>query len=31
MHDWLDRSFVSRKAGYYCVENKSALEHEGDF
>jgi CRP/FNR family transcriptional regulator, cyclic AMP receptor protein len=31
MHDWVDRSLVSRIAGYYCVENKTALEHEGDF
>jgi CRP/FNR family transcriptional regulator, cyclic AMP receptor protein len=31
MHDWLDRAFVSRNAGYYCVENKSVLEHESDF
>jgi CRP/FNR family transcriptional regulator, cyclic AMP receptor protein len=31
MHDWLDRAFVSRSAGYYCVENKSVLEHDSDF
>jgi len=31
MHDWLDRSFFSRIAGYYCVENKLVLEHEGHF
>ena len=31
MHDWVDHSLVSRNAGYYCVENKSMLEHEGDF
>lgn len=31
MHDWLDRSLVSRNAGYYCLENKSVLEHERDF
>jgi CRP/FNR family transcriptional regulator, cyclic AMP receptor protein len=30
MHDWLDRSLVSRSAGYYCLENKSVLEHERD-
>jgi CRP-like cAMP-binding protein len=31
LHDWLSRSLVSRLAGYYCLENKSALEHECDF
>ncbi len=31
LHDWLGRSLVSRLAGYYCLENKSALEHECDF
>jgi CRP-like cAMP-binding protein len=31
MHDWLDRSFFSRIAGYCCVENKLVLEHEGHF
>jgi CRP/FNR family transcriptional regulator, cyclic AMP receptor protein len=30
MHDWLDQSFVTRTSGYYCVENKSVLEHERD-
>jgi CRP/FNR family transcriptional regulator, cyclic AMP receptor protein len=30
MHDWLERSCVSRTAGYYCVENKSVLEDESD-
>jgi CRP-like cAMP-binding protein len=31
LHDWLSRSLVSRLAGYYCLENKSVLEHECDF
>ena len=31
MHDWLSRSLVSRLSGYYCLENKSALEQESDF
>ena len=30
MHDWVRRSLVSRIAGYYCLENKSALERESD-
>ena len=28
MHDWLNRSCISRSAGYYCLENKSVLERE---
>jgi CRP-like cAMP-binding protein len=31
MHDWLSRAIVSRLAEYYCLENKSVLEHECDF
>jgi CRP-like cAMP-binding protein len=31
LHDWLSRSLVSRFAGYYCLENKTVLEHECDF
>jgi CRP/FNR family transcriptional regulator, cyclic AMP receptor protein len=31
MHDWVDRSLVSRAAGYYCLEKKSVLEHESEF
>ena len=26
--DWMDGKLVSRLAGYYCVENKAALERE---
>jgi CRP/FNR family cyclic AMP-dependent transcriptional regulator len=26
--DWTDRSLVSRLAGYYCLENKAAIERE---
>jgi CRP-like cAMP-binding protein len=28
LKDWTDRSLVSRLAGYYCLENKSAIERE---
>jgi CRP-like cAMP-binding protein len=31
MHDWLSRAIVSRFGNYYCLENKSVLEHECDF
>jgi len=31
MHDWVSRAIVSRSAYYYCLENKSVLEHECDF
>ena len=31
MHDWASRAIVSRSAYYYCLENKSVLEHECDF
>ena len=28
LRDWMDAALVSRFAGYYCVENKAALERE---
>ena len=28
--EWMDRSFVSRLAGYYCLENRAAIEREAD-
>jgi CRP/FNR family transcriptional regulator, cyclic AMP receptor protein len=28
LQDWMRTKLVSRLAGYYCVENKAALEHE---
>jgi CRP-like cAMP-binding protein len=28
LKDWTDRSLVSRLAGYYCLENKAAIERE---
>lgn len=28
LQDWMDGNLVSRLAGYYCVENKTALERE---
>jgi CRP-like cAMP-binding protein len=27
--DWKRRKLVSETSGYYCLERKSALEHEG--
>ncbi|MFL6799171.1 MAG: Crp/Fnr family transcriptional regulator [Xanthobacteraceae bacterium] len=30
LKDWTDRKLVSRLAGYYCLENKSAIEHEAE-
>ncbi len=30
LHDWMNRSLVSRLAGYYCLENKAALKHEAE-
>ncbi len=30
LQDWIRRSLVSRLAGYYCLENKAALERERD-
>jgi CRP/FNR family transcriptional regulator, cyclic AMP receptor protein len=28
LHDWTNRSLVSRYAGYYCLENKTAFKRE---
>jgi CRP-like cAMP-binding protein len=30
LHDWTNRSLVSRLAGYYCLENKAALNDEAE-
>jgi CRP/FNR family transcriptional regulator, cyclic AMP receptor protein len=30
LNDWADRSLVSRLAGYYCLENRSVLQREGE-
>jgi hypothetical protein len=30
LKDWTDRSLVSGLAGYYCLENKAAIEREVD-
>jgi CRP/FNR family transcriptional regulator, cyclic AMP receptor protein len=30
LQDWTRKSMVSRLAGYYCIENKTALEREAD-
>ena len=30
LQDWMRRSLVSRLAGYYCLENKRALEREAE-
>ena len=30
LKDWSERSLISRLAGYYCLENKSALRHEAE-
>jgi CRP/FNR family transcriptional regulator, cyclic AMP receptor protein len=30
LQDWIRRKLVSRLAGYYCLENKKALEREAD-
>jgi CRP-like cAMP-binding protein len=29
LKEWTDRKIVSRLAGYYCLENKAAIEREG--
>jgi CRP-like cAMP-binding protein len=29
LKEWTDRKLVSRLAGYYCLENKAAIEREG--
>jgi len=28
LHDWAERSLVSRLAGYYCLEDKAAFKRE---
>ena len=30
LSDWANRSLVSRLAGYYCLENKPALNREAE-
>jgi CRP-like cAMP-binding protein len=30
LHDWANRSLVSRLAGYYCLENKALLKREAE-
>ncbi len=30
LKDWMRRRIVSRLAGYYCLENKAALEREAE-
>jgi hypothetical protein len=30
LNDWANRSLVSRLAGYYCLENKTALNREAE-
>ncbi|TMJ93157.1 MAG: Crp/Fnr family transcriptional regulator [Alphaproteobacteria bacterium] len=30
LNDWANRSLVSRLAGYYCLENKAALQSEAE-
>lgn len=30
LKEWMDRSFVTRLAGYYCLENRAAIEREAD-
>jgi CRP/FNR family transcriptional regulator, cyclic AMP receptor protein len=30
LHDWTSRALVSRLAGYYCIEKKSAIEREAE-
>ena len=30
LKEWMRRSLVSRLAGYYCLENKAAIEHEAE-
>jgi CRP-like cAMP-binding protein len=30
LHDWTNRSLVSRLAGYYCVENKAVFKREAE-
>jgi hypothetical protein len=30
LHDWANRSLVSRHAGYYCLGNKVAFKREAE-
>jgi CRP/FNR family transcriptional regulator, cyclic AMP receptor protein len=30
LKDWSSRSMISRLAGYYCLENRAAIEREAD-
>jgi CRP-like cAMP-binding protein len=30
LHDWANRSLVSRLAGYYCLESKAAFKREAE-
>jgi len=30
LNDWGSRSLVTRLAGYYCLENRAALQREGE-
>jgi CRP-like cAMP-binding protein len=30
LNDWVSRSLVSRLAGYYCLENRAALQREAE-
>ena len=30
LHDWADRSLVTRLAGYYCLEDKAILKREAE-
>ena len=30
LKEWMDRKLVSRLAGYYCLENRAAIEREAD-
>jgi len=30
LHEWETRSLVKRLAGYYCLENRSVLQHEAE-
>jgi CRP/FNR family transcriptional regulator, cyclic AMP receptor protein len=30
LHDWTNRSLVSRLAGYYCLENKAVFKREAE-
>ena len=30
LQDWMKRKVVSRLAGYYCIEDRRALEREAD-